>query len=351
MAAAPVQVRLRSAEEDEELFTLYAEAFGEAAAEASRRRWSWQYRENPAFANCGPVVWMARDEERPLGQMATMRVGLYWGGREIQGSWGTDYFVRSEARGRGLGALLLDEWNSHEDLTMAVGVTPFSYPVFSKAGFRFVGSVPFFQKILDPRKVAGRRLGRFLGRVAAPFLAAGLRLALGSEPEAPSGLEIREVTEFGSDYDALWERVRGSYTMCVRRDAAYLSWKYARSPRPYVVREARRGGELAGFVVTREENYRGFPLGWIVDLFASAEDSPARDALLSSVLAGMRASGVGRVQALALHGGVARDLRRYGFFEGKSSARLCVKSNVDPKGAFEDLAGWHVTFGDSDLDR
>jgi GNAT superfamily N-acetyltransferase len=348
---AAVEVTLRSAAEDEELFGLYGLAFGPAAAAASRERWHWQYEDNPAFAKSGPIVWMAREGTRPLGQMATMRVSLLWGGREVQASWGTDYFVREEARGRGLGALLLETWSAHEELTMAVGVTPFSYPVFEKVGFRFVGSVPLFQKVLDPWAVAHRRLGRPLGHLAAPFLAAGLRLVLGSEPMPPRDVEVRKVAGFGPEYDALWERARDAYSMCVRRDGAYLSWKYGRSPRRYDIREARRGGILAGFVVSREEDLRGIRLGWIVDLFCEAGDSPVRDALLGTVLASMRTSGVGRVQAFALHGGLARDLRRHGFFLGVSTARLCVKSGVDPRGAFENLPGWHVTFGDSDLDR
>jgi GNAT superfamily N-acetyltransferase len=346
-----VEVTLRSSGEDEELFGLYAEAFGTAAAEASRKRWRWQYQDNPAFAQSGPVVWTAREGVRPLGQMATMRVGLYWGGREVQASWGIDYFVRKDARGRGLGTLLLETWNAHEELTMAVGVTPFSYPVFKKVGFRFVGSVPFFQKVLDTGAVSRRRLGKPLGIVAAPVLAAGLRLILGAEPPAPPDVEVLRVTSFGLDYDGLWERAREGYVMCVRRDAAYLSWKYARSPQEYEIREARRGDVLAGFLVSREENYRGIRIGWIVDLFSGAGDAPVRDALLRSVLTSMRNSGVGRVQAFALHGGLARDLKRHGFFPGKSSARLCVRSGVDPRGAFEKLASWHVTFGDSDLDR
>jgi GNAT superfamily N-acetyltransferase len=347
-----VKLTLRSREDHDTMFSLYEEAFGAEAAEASRRRFSWQYEQNPEFSREGPIIWVARDASGPLGQMATMRVRLLWGGREIQASWGTDFFVTERARGRGLGKLLLDTWSAREELTMALGVTPLSYPVFKKAGFRFVGSVPFFQKILDPAEVARRRLGAVLGSLLSPLLALALRLLFRGEPPLPEGVLVSRIDRFGPDYDGLWERGKQAYAMCVRRDEAYLTWKYGSSPhRRYEIHEARRGGILVGFLVSREEDYKGTRLGWIVDLFSDPEDREAKDALLSAVLASMRKTGVVRVQAFSLNRPLARDLKRHGFFSGRSTARLCVRSEVDPQGAFENLPAWHVTFGDSDLDR
>ena len=93
----------RRSEHDEELFRLYADVFGAERAEASRGRWSWQYERNPASS--APAVWVARETGSGgdlLGQMATMPVTLWWGGREVRASWGMDFFVRKEAEGRGL---------------------------------------------------------------------------------------------------------------------------------------------------------------------------------------------------------------------------------------------------------
>src|SRR5688572_12110656 len=81
-------------------------------------------------------------------------------------------------------------------------------------------------------------------------------------------------------------------------DRAYLEWKYRLCPtRDYAVDEAWRGSTLAGFVVTRDEEYRGLRLGWIIDCFASRDDDPARDALVGAALDRFRRAGVARAQA------------------------------------------------------
>jgi GNAT superfamily N-acetyltransferase len=334
------------------MFRLYEEVFGADATVASRRRWRWQYEENPQVAATGPVIWMAQEPGRLLGQMAALRVRLWFGGREVQASWGNDYFVRKDAQGRGLGALLSNAWSDHEDVALALGLTPSSYPLFKKLGFVDVGPVPFYQKVMDARAVARRRLGSFAGAIAAPALAAFLRLRHGREPRSPRDLAVRAVSDFSAEYDALWEKARASYTMCVRRDVRYLRWKYLECPhRRYDLLEARRGGDLAGYAVSRRDDYRGTRLGWIVDVFTDTRDEPAKEALLHALLGSFREAGVARAQVYTLNAPLAATLRRFGFFPGSSAVQFCVKSAVDPRGAFENVGGWNLMFGDGDLDR
>jgi hypothetical protein len=140
--------------------------------------------------------------------------------------------------------------------------------------------------------------------------------------------------------------------MCVRRDAAYLEWKYARCPhRRYALREARREGELLGFAVSRDEDYRGLRLGWIVDVFAPADDHDTKDALVGAVLRSFREAGVARAQAFSLNAALQEDLVRRGFAPASSPMQFCVRARVPSPGVFEDPGRWHVVFGDSDMDR
>jgi hypothetical protein len=348
---AAVEVILRRREHDEEMFRLYAEVFGEPALLASRRRYAWQYERNPANAETGPVSWMAHDGEQCLGQMNTMRVALWFGGREIRASWGNDYFVRKDAQGRGLGILICDAWSDNEDAALALGLTPSSYPLFKKLGFVDVGPIPFYQKVLSPLGVARRRLGLLLGTLAAPALAAWLRLRFGPEPAPPVGIAVRPTTGFTDEYDRLWERARVSYAMCARRDARYLRWKYLEGPKAYALWEARRAGELVGYAVGREDEYRGLRLGWVVDVFTDTRDRETKDALIATLLASFRAHGVARAQAYSMNAPLAADLARFGFFPGASAVQFCVKARVEANGAFERQGDWNLMFGDGDLDR
>jgi GNAT superfamily N-acetyltransferase len=344
-------VERRSAADGETLFRLYQEVFGAGLTEGSRRRWRWQYLDNPANVD-GPEIWVARDGETLLGQYASMPVRLWWGGRDVRSSWGMDVFVRAEARGRGVGARLFTTWSDHVDVALGLGLTPSSYGLFQKLRYHDVGPVPFFQKVLDPAAVARRHLGR-LGAAAAPVLALGLRVAERERAHAEAGaVEVRPGEGFGPEHEALWERARGSYAMCVRRDAGYLRWKYVDCPhRRYDLAEARRAGELAGFAVSRHEELRGLRLGWIIDVFAHADDHAVKDALLGAVLRSFRSAGVARAQAFSMNAALTEDLRRRGFRPAPSPMQFCVRARVPSADVLADRGRWHVVFGDSDMDR
>jgi GNAT superfamily N-acetyltransferase len=348
---AALAVDRRREEDDEELFRLYRDVFGHDMTEASRRRWAWQYGDNP-HSEGAPDIWVAREDGRILGQYASMPVRLWWEGREVRASWGMDVFLREEARGRGVGATLFDTWSRHVEVALGLGLTASSYGLFQKLGYHDVGPVPFYRKILDPAAVLARRVGRAAAALGGPVLGAVLRSLHPESPAPGRTIEVRAANGFGPEYDRLWERTRGSYAMCVRRDAAYLEWKYGRCPtRSYERWEARRGQELVGFAVSRHEDRRGLRLGWIVDLFADASDREARQALLSAVLAGFRQAGVARAQAFALGTALGTDLLRRGFSTAASPMQFCVRARAGGEEALAARGRWHVVFGDSDMDR
>jgi len=325
--------------------------FGEPLAESSRRRWRWQYLENPANAD-GPEIWVARDGDTLLGQYASMPVRLWWGDREVRSSWGMDVFVNAAARGRGVGALLFTTWSDHVEVALGLGLTPSSYGLFQKLRYDDVGPVPFFQKVMDARAVAERRLGPTVGPMAAPLLRAALGALAPDRAPAATGVEVRPVEAFGAEYDALWERARASYTMCARRDRAYLNWKYVACPhREYQRVEARRAGALVGYAVSRHEDYRGTRLGWVIDVFSETADTGAQDALVGAVLDGFREAGVVRAQAFSMNTALAGALRRRGFLATPSPMQFCVRAHVGGPELLRDTSRWHVTFGDSDMDR
>lgn len=347
---ATLEVVRYEAGDQEDIFRFYAETFGQDLTEGSRRRWQWQYASNPQREAEGPSIWVAREGASVLGQYASMPVALRWGGREVRSSWGMDVFLRPEARGKGVGARLFTAWSDHVEVALGLGLTPSSYGLFQKLRYHDVGPVPFFQKVLDARAVARKRLGPVAGALAAPLVSLGWALRYPDRPRA-SDVAVERIGSFGPEFDALWERAGGSYAMCVRRDAAYLQWKYVDCPhRAYDLWAARGGGALRGFAVSRHEDYRGLRLGWIVDLFAAADDALAKDALLTAVLDSFRAAGVARAQAFALHAGLGDALRRRGFRQAPSPMQFCVRTRAGTE-PLSDVPRWHVVFGDSDMDR
>jgi GNAT superfamily N-acetyltransferase len=351
LSLPPITIERRRHEEGEEIFRLYAEVFGTGLTEGSRRRWRWQYAENPATAPEGPEIWVAREGDAVLGQYASMPVRLWWAGREVRSSWGMDVFLRPEARGKGIGARLFTTWSDHVEVALGLGLTPSSYGLFKKLRYDDVGPVPFFLKVLDPTAVARRRLGAVLGTLAGPLLRLGLAVAAPERSRA-GHVRVRSITGFGAEYDTLWETCRAGYAMCVRRDAEYLNWKYTACPtRAYTLHEARRDEALAGFAVSRHEDFGGIRLGWVIDVFAEPKDHETKDALLGAVLASFRTAGVARAQAFSMNAALALDLRQRGFLPRRSPMQFCVRARVPSGDVLTDLGRWHVVFGDSDMDR
>jgi GNAT superfamily N-acetyltransferase len=351
-----LSIERRTSRDDDEIARLYGDVFGSALAESNRRRWRWQYLDNPNVGPEGSEIWIAREGERILGQYASMPVRLWWKNREARASWGMDVFVRQEARGRGVGARLFTAWADHVDVALGLGLTPSSYGLFRKLGYADVGPVPLFQKVLAPRPIVERRLGPGLGRIVTPLAGLILRARFQERPVVPSSgqpaVEVRSIATFTPEYDDLWERTRGSYMMCARRDAAYLNWKYRDCPhRSYDLWEARLDQRLVGFAVSRHEIHRGLELGWLVDLFADASDVSARDALLGAILGSFREAGVARAQAFSLGAPLATSLRRRGFFPARSPMQFCVRAKDQADEVIADTGSWHVVFGDSDMDR
>ncbi len=351
-----LEIVRRRPEHDPELFALYAEVFGDGNLERSRRRYDWQYFENPNTPEDGPVIWMAREGDTLLGQMATMPFPMWWGDREFRASAGNDYFVRKSAQGRGIGIALSNRWADEVDVALALGLTPSSYPLFRKL-FTDVGPVPSFVKILDPVAVARKKWGRAAGTLAGPFLGIGLAL-FSRGPATPLEADVRLVESFSDEYDDLWLRTRSSFGASVRRDARYLRWKYLACPfRDYRVLEARQAGRLSGYAVIREEGEAGFRRGVIADLFCDTTDVATQDALLAASIAEFSGRGLVRVEVYCLNSRLGMGLRRHGFRSGTTAVQYCVACRGTPDGTggprsvLDDVANWNLFIGDGDLDR
>lgn len=343
------QIGLRSSADADELFQIYARIFGEEKTAARRASWAWQYERNP-YSPGGPHLYVARHDARPVGQMGTMPVSLWWGEREVRASWGIDYFVSPDAEGRGDSIALMKAWMNGVDVALALGLAKTTYLICKRLGFRDLGFVPFYQAVLDPAAIVRRRYGKVAGAVAAPMTAA---MKLARRPRAVSrDIVVAEATEIGREYDGLWESARGTFGACVRRDAAYVRWRYREAPhKEYRIIEARRGDVLTGFAVSRHEDYRGMRLGWIVDLFAASDDQATRHALIAQVMREFADAKVARAQVLCTLAPLAEDLKRHGFFSGEAKGHLVARPNGVSDSPATDSRRWHIVFGDGDWDR
>ncbi len=345
---------------------MYRRVFGPDAADANKLRWDWQYLRNPNSAGT-PTIWIARENGSVVGQYATMPVRVQVAGRELCGSWGMDVMVAPERQRKGLGEVLFRTWDENVGASLGLGLSEASYRLFKKLQWPDVGPVPCLVKPLTRRAV--RRPGwpmpvnRLLSAVSLPFI----RLVARSRPVEG---DIERIRRFDDGFTALWNAIAGKFDFAVRRDAAYLNWKYCEPPHVryniVVLREsenaraqppslaARRGTPAPrGYAVYRHVQEPRGRVTLLVDFLADPDDVEAFRALLRWIDAEAREADSDKIRAFAMHGGFRHALRKAGYFQVKSTMEFVAKINAVPidKTFYDNKDRWHVTLGDSDQDR
>ena len=330
---------------------LYRRVFGNDAAEASRHRWDWQYRRNPNNPGHEPEIWIAREGPALVGQYATMPVKLSLKGAEVRGSWGMDVMVAPERQRQGLGEVLFRTWDRNVGASLGLGLSDSSYRLFQKLNWPDVGPVPCLVKPLTRR--AFRRpnwpvpINRLVSALTLPIVLIVARTR-------PLQAEVRLIQRFDDSFTALWDELAPKFDLAVRRDAAYLNWKYVSAPHVrYSIAVLRRDNRNIGYAVYRHLYEPRGRVTLIVDFLADPDDEDALGTLLHWIDREARQADSDKIRVFAMHAGFRRVLRRSGYFQVKSTMEFVVKINgldVDPS-FYDNTDTWHITLGDSDQDR
>ena len=330
---------------------LYRRVFGTDAADASRLRWEWQYRRNPNNPGGEPEIWVAREGPAIVGQYATMPVKLAVKGREVTGSWGMDVMVAPERQRRGLGEVLFRTWDRNVGASLGLGLSEASYRLFQKLNWPDVGPVPCLVKPLSRRAFRHPRwpvaVNRLISALTWPIVLIVAR-------SRPLRAEVRIIQRFDDSFTELWERLRPKFDLAVRRDAAYLNWKFATAPHVrYTMASLVRDGQAAGYAVYRHVHEPRGRVTLLVDFLADPADEEGLSTLLHWIDREARQADSDKIRAFVMHSGFRRLLRKAGYFVVKSTMEFVVKVNGTdvPHGFYESTDRWHVTLGDSDQDR
>jgi len=331
--------------------SLYRRVFGNDAAEASRLRWDWQYRRNPNNPGHEPEIWIAREGPAIVGQYATMPVKLSIHGQEVQGSWGMDVMVAPERQRQGLGEVLFRTWDRNVGASLGLGLSDSSYRLFQKLRWPDVGPVPCLVKPLTRRALRRPNwpvpVNRLVSALTLPIVKIVARTR-------PLRAEVRMIQRFDDTFTKLWEELGPKFGLAVRRDAAYLNWKYVTAPHVrYSIAVLRRDDRNIGYAVYRHLYEPRGRVTLLVDFLADPDDEAAFSTLLQWVDREARQADSDKIRAFSTHVSFRRMLRRSGYFQVKSTMEFVVKVNaVDVQPEFyESTDDWHVTLGDSDQDR
>jgi GNAT superfamily N-acetyltransferase len=330
---------------------LYRRVFGNDAAEASRLRWDWQYRRNPNNPGQEPEIWIAREGTAIVGQYATMPVKLELSGREVQASWGMDVMVAPERQRQGLGEVLFRTWDRNVGASLGLGLSDSSYRLFQKLRWPDVGPVPCLVKPLTRRALRRPNwpvpINRLVSAITLPIIKIVARTS-------PLRAEVRLIQRFDDSFTALWDELAPKFGLAVRRDAAYLNWKFVSAPHVrYSIAVLRRDNRNIGYAVYRHLHEPRGRVTLLVDFLTDPDDETALQTLLQWIDREAMQADSDKIRTFASNAAFRKVLRRSGYFHVKSTMEFVVKINavdVDPA-FYENVDSWHVTIGDSDQDR
>jgi hypothetical protein len=331
--------------------TLYRRTHGASAADATRLRWDWQHLRNPSNPVGRPGIWVAREGPTVVAHYSTRPVRVSLKGLEIDGASGAGVMVAPEREREGLGEALVRASDRNSGAALAIGFTTGACALLDGLHWPRATIVPCLVKPLTRRAVRLPHLPTPVNRLLSGILYPFVQMVSRSHPLRA---ECEPIRRFDSSFTTLWERLAPKFDLAIRRDAPYLNWRYVEPPHVrYGIVALKRQGTVHGYAVYRHLHE---PLGRVtllVDFLVDPDDGAGLKTLLHWVDRVARAEDSDKVRSYVMNGPFRRGLRRNGYFQVKSTLMAGVKVNAVqvPSDFYNDTAGWHVTYGDSDQDQ
>jgi hypothetical protein len=226
--------------------------------------------------------------------------------------------------------------------------------IFLQLGWEEIGRVRpytcYLRADAAAREVALRE-GR-LRALALSWSAARSRAVRARLARARAGFEVRPLERFPPETLLLSRAVERRFAFMVRRDPAYLDWRFLDNPAGlHAALGLYAQGALAGLAIVQRPR-AGEAVGYLVDVLAPEE--PALAAALSAGLELLEQAGASAVQATAIDGSWWRDaLVGAGFARPRGANHLSVILHVNAPShplaaAARDASRWYFTDGDRD---
>lgn len=331
--------------------TLYRRTHGPDAAEAQGLRWDWRHRRNPANPGGQPSIWVAHEGPTVVGHLPALPVRLSLRGMNVDAAWGSDVYVTPERESMGLDEALVRTWDRNAGAALVLGIPAQTRALLGRLNWPDATVVPCLVKPLTRRALRVPNVPLLINRLVSALTLPVIRVVSRSRPLRA---ECEPIRRFDTSFTALWERIAPQFDLAVRRDAAYLNWRYIEPPHVrYSVVALKREGEVHGYAVYR---HRQEPLGkvtMLVDLLVAPDDHSGLKTLLRWVDREARAEDTDKVRCYVTHAAFRKVLKRNGYFQVKSGLDVAVKVNAVqvPPGFYDQTDGWHITYGDSDQDH
>lgn len=336
MAEPAIEIRPYRPGDEAAILDCFHRVFGSDTPEGRPRtldRWRWQVERNPA-AGAREAILLALDRSAPsakvVGQFAGTPVRTFDRGAERTAMLAVDLMVdpnyRRGLRRPGLFGTLGAEWFRRNQ---SADRHPLVYGFPNLLSFRIGNAVLRYE-------VVRTQVTHFREPLAPP--------------PAGRGVSIEEVGRAGPEFDALFDRLAPDLRLLVRRDAAYLNWRFKDHPDfRYQLFAARDARQLRGYAVVRVCDWLVPNNCVVVDWLVPGGDVDAgRELLRAAEEVRSRAGSPAVSMIVPDNNPWFADLQRDGFLVAPTDYVCCVVAGARAYAPSALRREWYYTHGDFD---
>ena len=320
-----------------------------------RKKWRWKYADNPFLFDGNLPSWAYYIDNKIVGHLGAIPVELKTGFGKIRAAWAVDFITSPSYQKKGIGRALVEEMSKNFDLILTVGQTDMSYNLFMKMGWKLLGFVPYYIKIWDAEVLIEEKVKNafFANLIVKPINLFLFFLNYFMKPKCSENINVSQIVSFDKEVGRLWEEIAEFYEIIVPRNFAYLSWKFDAQPNMYYAKfKAVRNGKAVGYIITRtiKGNFSK-PEGLIADIIVRPEDLEIIDSLMAAALLHLKKENCSVVRFYINNKIIEKAIKNNGFIKRRPFMRFLISKKIDTLEGIENLASWHLTVGDCDIDR
>lgn len=311
--------------DEDEIVELLKLSFPEwATREKPQEYWNWKYRDTPLGSSINVIL----SNEIVVGVGHEINLNIKVGSRILKSQYGDDYTTHPNFRRRGVYKSLVNrfytEIGKQIEFEFSLSTNPIvnaSYmTMIPPTRLKFAYSLKHLFRIknismhIDAKKINNKAIVKYGFRVFK-----SLNNTSNSKSIKPdvSNTTINEPHKFSEKYNDFWENIKDRHNFIIERSAKYLNWRY-KDPRggSYIIREARNGDKIFGYIVLQVREKEDYPEGYIVDISTTSEDPKLYNTLLEDACKYFDDLGLNAVNLHLVNGHpLYKYAKRYGFLD------------------------------------
>lgn len=331
------------------------------STERDKIYWDWQFKHYPGGK---PIICLGEHNEKLVGQTTLLPSIINYQGKELSAGYSIDSMVAKEYRRQGVFVKLAQK---SYDLGIKQGLSfRYGFPIYGallglteKLGVKIVDDIPVFIRIFRLDNYLTSRLNnKTLAKIISlPSLVFTKFLYKEKRIKPKASYIVKEIDEFNTDFDNLWDRLKDAKPLMTPRKAEFLNWRIKNHPTiEYTTFGAYLNDDLVGYMVIKVEDKKvrkGFSLrvGHIIDMFG--EDENVIGCIYLKVKDYLKQQNIDFILSWAGDSMLYRNLLvNLGFYKTKTSIPFLVKElsgDNDLEGIVTNEKNWFVLPIESDI--